>query len=164
MTGVAPTLHHIVYQPLDREYEANRFEDFIRVPVTEALLVEGHGIQGDQKAGHNPKRHLNVLSREWLDSLKPHGYRTEPGQFGEQLIVGGIDVAALEPGDRLTIGDNAMIEITKARTGCSRLQAAQGRSMEVTGGSIGMLARVVAGGVIRVGDRVGVVRRVEVEG
>lgn len=153
MTG--GKLFSITYQPVGVAYEEGRFGDFIREPFPTAVLRAGHGLEGDQKAGHNPKRQVNVLSREWLEARKAEGYRSEPGQFGEQMVVSGIDVMALPPGTRLRIGADAVIEITKARTGCSRLQAAQSRPVEC--GNIGILSRVVAGGAIAVGDPVSVI-------
>jgi MOSC domain-containing protein YiiM len=69
-------------------------------------------------------------------------------------IVQGLEVERLQPGDQLQIGESAMIEITKARTGCVRLEAAQGRSNEAFGGLVGMMAKVVVGGDIQVGDEV----------
>lgn len=149
-----PHIESIVYQPKKSAYRDGDV-DFIRVPLEQATLIANHGIDGDRKAGHNQTRQLNLLSREWLDSVRPLGYRTEPGQFGEQIIVAGLTVEGLEPGARLALGDEAIIEITKGRTGCSRLEAAQGQSIAGIG-HIGVLARVVAGGIIRVGDLVAV--------
>jgi MOSC domain-containing protein YiiM len=147
-------IYSIVYQPLDREYDG-RNDDYIRDPLAEAELVAGHGIRGDRKAGHNLNRQVNLLSRAWLAMAAERGYRTEPGQFGEQIIVEGLDLIALPPGTRLQLGDTALLEIVKGRTGCERLEAAQGKSIAGLG-PIGVLARVVSGGPIRVGDPVAV--------
>jgi MOSC domain-containing protein YiiM len=149
-----PQLVSIVYQPRDRDYAPNQI-DFIRVPVETAELVAGHGIRGDRKAGHNRNRQVNLLSAEWLAMAAARGYRAGPGQFGEQLIVDGIDLVALPPGARLALGDTAVLEIVKGRTGCDRLERAQGKSIEGLG-PIGVLARVANGGRIRVGDAVAV--------
>lgn len=146
-------IYSIVYQPRDREYD-ERMGDFIREPLREATLVSGHGIDGDRKAGLNEKRQLNILSLEWLEGLRPLGYRTEPGSFGEQIIVKGLPLETLQPGDRLRVGGEALLEITKPRTGCIRLEAAQGQSNAAFNGQVGMMARVVDGGVVRVGDKV----------
>jgi len=154
-------IESIVYQPKDQEY-GEQLDDFIRVPVQHVNLIANHGIERDQKAGHHPQRQLNLLSREWLDSIQPKGYKTQPGQFGEQIIVKGLDFEELKVGERLQLGDAACIEITKARTGCERLELAQGQSIKGLGG-IGVLAKVVSGGVIRVGDPIKVLERVAAE-
>jgi MOSC domain-containing protein YiiM len=145
-------LSSIVYQPKDVEYAVGQ-TDFIRVPLERVELVARHGLRGDRKAGHNPDRQVNVLSAEWLAAAAARGYRAAPGQFGEQLIVTGLDVGALPPGARLRLGPAAVLEIVKGRSGCSRLEAAQGKSIAGLG-AIGVLGRVVVGGEIGVGDEV----------
>ena len=143
----------IVYQPQDKVY-GKHVGDFIREPLQEATLIAGHGIEGDRKAGRNRKRQLNILSLEWLQGLRPLGYQTKPGSFGEQIIVKGLPLETLQPGDRLRVGGEALLEITKPRTGCIRLEAAQGLSNAAFDGQVGMMARVIDGGAIRVGDSV----------
>jgi MOSC domain-containing protein YiiM len=142
----------IAYQPRDQRY-TDRLGDYIRMPFDEATLLADHGIDGDQKAGHNKTRQVNLLSVEWLAARAAEGYRAAPGQFGEQLIVAGLAVEALPPGTLLAFGPQAILSITKGRTGCDRLAAAQGQSIAGLG-PIGALARVVMGGPIRVGDEV----------
>lgn len=149
-----PQISSIVYQPRDQQYAEGAVE-FMRLPLESADLVAGHGIRGDRKAGHHPDRQLNLLSTGWLAMAAAKGYRAAPGQFGEQLILDGVDLATLPPGTRLQLGDAAVLEIVKGRTGCTRLEAAQGRAIAGLG-PIGVLARVIAGGSIRVGDPVAV--------
>ena len=147
-----PQISSIAYQPRDRHYD-DPLSDFIRVPVEAATLVANHGLDGDRKAGHNKTRQVNLLSAEWLAARAAEGYRAEPGQFGEQLIIDGLAVETLPPGTMLAVGPQAILSITKGRTGCDRLEAAQGKSIAALG-PIGALVRVVVGGPIRVGDAV----------
>lgn len=154
-------LSSIVYQPLDRQYD-DHYGDYIREPLAEAELVAGQGLRGDRKAQGNPTRQVNLLSAGWLATAAARGYRAAPGQFGEQLIVDGLDLDALPPGTRLRLGEAAVLEIVKGRTGCDRLEAAQGKSIAGLG-YIGVLARVITGGSIRVGDPVAVLENVTAE-
>lgn len=142
----------IVMQPINVDY-GERLDYFIREPVQAATLIAGHGIKGDRKAGHQPNRQLNLLSESWLDHVKSLGYKTAPGAFGEQITISGLAVEKLKPGDRLLFDDSAVIEITKPRTGCSRLEIAQGQSIKGIG-FIGMLAKVITDGPVRVGSMV----------
>lgn len=144
----------IVHRPLDRAYPDGPKGDFIRVPMTEARLVAGHGIDGDAKAGVTDERQLNILSVEWLGTMAARGFRTEPGQFGEQIILSGVDLEALAPGHRLQVGHGVLLEVSKPRNGCERLKAAQNGLDARRHGTIGILARVLTGGTIRVGDAV----------
>ena len=146
------SIYSIVYQPTDREY-GSRSEDFIRVPVQQANLIAGHGIEGDRKAGHQTERQINLLSREWLLRMKDLGYRIEPGQFGEQITLVGIDLEQLKPGERLQLGATACIEIRRVRNPCGRFQVAQQSALERLK-AVGVMGTVVTGGTIRVGDPV----------
>ena len=150
-----PHIQSIVIQPLDKKYGQRR-EAFIRVPVQSATLIPGHGIQGDRKAGHSPSRQLNLIPTDWLAARAAEGYRTGPGEMGEQIIVDGLTFDQMTPGTRYRLGDQAIIEITKPRTGCERLDASQPKPLPqaIKLAGIGHLAKVVRGGSIKVGDRV----------
>lgn len=146
------SIYSIVYQPQDQQY-VERHDAYLRVPTQQARLIAGYGIEGDRKGGHDPLRQLNLISHEWLMALQPKGYKTEPGQFGEQIILADLAVESLEPSTRLQLGNEAQIEIAKLRTGCDRLKTVQGKAIEGIG-HIGVLAKVIIGGEIRVGDQV----------
>jgi MOSC domain-containing protein YiiM len=138
----------IVYKP---KRSRNRTDGYVRVPLEQARLVEGYGIEGDAKGGHT-SRQLNIMAFERLTALAEAGYNTTPGQMGEQIVVKGLDVEALQPGDRIQLGA-AVIEITKPRTGCDRFEAFQGKSRAPVP-EMGMMAKVITGGDIRLGDTV----------
>jgi MOSC domain-containing protein YiiM len=136
----------IVYKP---KRSRNRPDGYVRVPLEEANLVEGYGIEGDSKGGHKT-RQLNIMAYERLAALAEAGYDTAPGRMGEQIIVKGVDVEALQPGDRIQLGDT-VIEVTKPRTGCDKFEAVQGKTRAPVP-QMGMMAKVVTGGTLRVGD------------
>ena len=142
----------IVYQPKELAYEDGRFDYFIRVPIQQANLIANYGIEGDRKARRNSNRQLNLLSEDWLTARQEEGYKTDPGDFGEQITLSGLSVLNLKPGTILQLGDAAQIEITRLRTPCSRLAAAQGLEGKWPGGPIGVLAKVISSGLIQVGD------------
>ena len=140
----------IVYKPEEMEQPAGRY---LRVPLEKARLVAGYGIEGDAKGGH-PRRQLNIMSADTLAALAAEGFTVEPGCMGEQIIVRGLDVDRLAAGDRLRLGRTATIEVIQPRTGCDRFEAYQGKHPKEAAGRLGVIAAVVASGVIRVGDPV----------
>lgn len=97
---------------------------------------------------------MNLTSAENLEALGVVGFRTGPGEMGEQLVVRGIDVPSLKAGDCIHLGATACLEVATQRTGCLRLQEVQGRPLKGTLNRLGVMATVTAGGVIRVGDPV----------
>ena len=141
----------IVYKP---ESAVSDPEDrYIRIPLNSANLVVGYGIEGDRKGG-NPKRNLNIISSETLETLREDGFSTQPGQMGEQIVVQGIDVGKLAEGAQLQIGDQALVEVVSHRTGCQRFEGIQGKSPKLAAGRMGVMAKVVVGGTVNVGDAV----------
>lgn len=145
----------IVYKPADLVSDPEAH--YARVPLTSATLIVGHGIEGDRKGGH-PQRQLNLMSFETLQALRAEGFQTEPGQMGEQIVIRGLDVGWLAEGDGLQIGAHACVEIVSHRTGCERFEHLQGKSPRLAAGRMGVMAKVVADGAIRVGDPVNVLR------
>ncbi len=141
----------IVYKP---ESAVSDPEDrYIRISLNSVNLVAGYGIEGDRKGG-NPKRNLNIISAETLETLRDDGFSTLPGQMGEQIVIQGIDVGELAEGAQLQIGDQACVEVVSHRTGCQRFEKIQGQSPQLAVGRMGVMAKVVTGGKIAVGDAV----------
>ena len=58
------------------------------------------------------KRQLNVMHAEILAQLGTEGFKVGPGEMGEQIVVAGVDPAALVPGARLKLGE-AVIEVVE---------------------------------------------------
>jgi molybdopterin adenylyltransferase len=141
----------IVYKP--ESAVADPEDRYIRIPLNSANLVAGYGIEGDRKGG-NPKRNLNIISSETLETLREDGFSTLPGQMGEQIVIQGIDVGKLAEGAQLQIGDQACLEVISHRTGCQRFETIQGKSPQLAAGRMGVMAKVVTGGRIVVGDTV----------
>jgi MOSC domain-containing protein YiiM len=152
-------VYSLVYQPAPSEHvEPYHYN---RVPVQQVTLIAGHGIEGDQKAGHHPDRQLNIMSYEVQQELSAEGFKAAPGELGEQIALRGLDVRTLSEGDRVQLGDTAVVEIVKPRTGCDWFEQIQGRARTDAANRLGVLARVLEGGVVKVGDPVRVLEGVE---
>jgi MOSC domain-containing protein YiiM len=149
-------VYSLVYSPEHQEPA----DHYYRVAAETVQLVTGHGIKSDVK-GSQPERGLNIMAYETLQTLGAEGFMAQPGQMGEQITLRGLDVNALAAGTRLQLGDTAVVEIIKPRTGCDRFEAIQGRKRQEVDGRMGMMARVLVGGALRVGDSVTVLETVE---
>ena len=152
-------IHSLCYQP-ERPEQKPQPAHYIRVPVESCQLITDHGIEGDQKGGHHPDRQLNLMSLETLEIMRAEGYKTNPGEMGEQIIISGLDVGNLASGTRLQLGSEALIEIKERRKGCEWFIDIQGKSPKDTAGNMGVMAAVIADGVVRVGDAVKVIEQV----
>jgi MOSC domain-containing protein YiiM len=96
------------------------------------------------------------MSLATLQALAQEGWQTGPGKMGEQIVIDGIDVAALEPGARLRLGASAVIEVNFLRTPCEWLAQIQDKNHEDAIGRVGVMASVIASGDVWVGDAVAV--------
>ena len=112
--------------------------------------VAGQGFEGCAHA-NPPKREVLFVSREHLDGLD-----LEPGQIRENITVDGEDVQAWEIGSRVRAGE-ALFEVTMVCDPCHRMDELRDGLREQLEGRRGMLARVVEGGEVTVGDPVEIV-------
>lgn len=144
----------IVYRPIG---QPNPKDDYLRLDLDDANLIAGYGIEGDAKGGHT-YRQLNIMSYETLTILRSQGFYTEPGQMGEQIVIHQLDVDGLPDGTKVQLGNEAIIEIVKPRTGCEKFELVQKRSRDLVQGQMGKIAKVLVGGKIHVGDPVRVLK------
>jgi MOSC domain-containing protein YiiM len=135
------------------EMESKPADRFSRTSVERAVLATRQGIVGDMKGGSG-KRQLNVMFAETVAELEAEGFHTAPGELGEQIVIAGLPVESRTAGTQLQIGESAVISLGIPRTGCARFEHIQQRSKQSAAGRLGMMARVVAGGEIAVGDQV----------
>ena len=142
-------IQSIVFKPVN--HPDNR-DAYLRVNVDEANLIAGKVIEGGSR-----NRHLNVMSAETLSRLSEEGFATNAGQMGEQLVIKDLNVDKLPPKTRVQLGENAVIELFELRTPCSRFEHVQDAAGE-TSVPLGMMARVITGGKIRIGDEVSVLK------
>jgi MOSC domain-containing protein YiiM len=122
-------------------------EPMLLVPT--ATLVAGVGLEGDKHAGGAPDRQVLLADKEALDAVN-----VQPGTIKENLTVEGLNVMELPPGSRLHLGATAVLEITKVCEPCFRMDEIRMGLKEELVGRRGMVARVINGGSISVGDRI----------
>jgi len=138
-------------------------------------LVAGYGVDGDAHGGATVKhrsrvardptapnlRQVHLIHAELHDALRAAGFRVGPGDMGENVTTRGVDLLALPAGTRLGLGDAAVVELTGLRNPCAQLDRIQPGLMAATLGrdaagalvrKAGVMAIVVAGGVVRPGD------------
>lgn len=120
-------------------------------PVPRADLITGVGIEGDKHAVAASHRQVLLADQEALDEVG-----VEPGTIKENLTVQGLHVMGLPAGTRVRLGESAVLEITEVCEPCFRMDEIRiGLKAELVGRR-GMVARVVNGGSIVVGDLISV--------
>jgi MOSC domain-containing protein YiiM len=118
------------------------------VALDEAVVRADWGLEGDRHARPGSGRQIVLTQGEVLRELD-----LVPGQTREQLTVDGL--RRLTPGDRLDFG-GAVFEITKPRVPCSVMDGIRPGLRRQLWQQGGWCARVITGGVLRLGDPVAV--------
>ena len=122
-------------------------------PVETARLLEGYGIEGDAHGGNWHRQGL-----EKIEDFRKRGAKVEFGAFGENIVAEGIDFRRLPVGSWIGMGE-AVLELTQIGKECHTHCAIYHSVGDCIMPREGVFARVLKGGIIRVGDRVEVLER-----
>jgi molybdenum cofactor synthesis domain-containing protein len=128
--------------------------------VENAVLRENHGIEGDAHAG-DWHRQVSLLALEDIDGMRAKGLDLVDGDFGENLIISGMDVVQLGLGSRLKIGEDAEISVTQIGKVCHDHCAIYAKAGDCIMPRRGIFGRVISGGTIVPGDEIKVTEAVE---
>jgi len=127
--------------------------------VSGGVMIDEEGLIGDAICNreHHGGRDQAVyvegsLTLDWW--AKELGRPLEPGTFGENLVIEGLDNCAVAVGDRFIAG-NLVLEATSARIPCATFAAKMGDPKFVRrytrAGRPGIYCRVVQGGTVAAG-------------
>ncbi len=120
-------------------------------PVQQATAISGLGLEGDRSAYEGNLRQVLFVDKEILD-----GAGLAPGQVKENITVTGLNVSEIKPGQIFTIGSDVTLEAVGDCEACSKMDAIRLGLKDELDGKRGMLAKVLNGGSIKVGDSVSV--------
>jgi MOSC domain-containing protein YiiM len=152
---------------------------FSKQPEGEVRLVAGIGVEGDAHAGTTVQhlsrrrsdpaapnlRQVHLMHAELFDELAAQGFVVRPGELGENVTTLGVELLALPRGTRLHLGRHAVVELTGLRNPCVQIDGiADGLMRALVGrgpdGAVvrraGVMSVVLASGIVRVDDRIGV--------
>jgi MOSC domain-containing protein YiiM len=142
-------------------------------------LIAGSGVEGDAHAGVTVKhrsrvaadptqpnlRQVHLVHSELFDELRAQGFLLSPGLIGENVTTRGIDLLGLPRGTLLTMGAEAVVEVTGLRNPCTQLDGIQQGLMRACLGrdadgepirKAGIMGIVRAGGIVTAGDAIAI--------
>ena len=134
------------------------------VPKTavESVRVTALGLEGDAHRNREhhggPERAVCLFAMEAIRALQAEGHPLVPGALGENVTVEGLDWSAVQPGARLRLGAEVVVEITRYTTPCLNIRPAfrDGDHSLVSQkrhtGRSRVYARVLETGTVRRGD------------
>ena len=133
-----------------------------KTPVEGRVPVRGVHVDGDEQADlrvhGGPDKAVYAYASEdydwWADEL---GAPLAPGTFGENITTAGVDLAALERGERIVIG-TAVLEVRDPRQPCYKLGIRMGDDEFVdrfaAAGRLGRYFAIREAGDVGVGDAI----------
>jgi MOSC domain-containing protein YiiM len=131
-----------------------------KTAVAEAAVTEA-GVAGDRQRDlrHHggPDRAVSLFSLEAIHALRGEGHPIGAGTTGENLTVSGLDWSGVVPGAEIRVGP-LRLEVTGYAAPCSNIAGSFAGggvariSQKLHPGWSRVYARVLAGGVVRVGD------------
>jgi MOSC domain-containing protein YiiM len=131
-------------------------------PVAGPVAARGVNLEGDDQADRRvhggPDKAIYAYASEdtawWEAEL---GRTLGPGAFGENLTVAGLDLSAMEVGQRWRVG-SAVLEVSQPRLPCFKLGLRFGdpRMLKrfARAGRTGTYLRIVSEGVLEAGDAI----------
>jgi MOSC domain-containing protein YiiM len=148
---------------------------FSKAPAERIELVAGQGVEGDAHAGATVKhrsrvrrdpsqpnlRQVHLMHAELFDELAEQGYQLAPGDLGENVTTGGIELLNLPAGALLRLGHEAVVQVTGLRNPCVQIDRFRpGLLKRVLGQDeagrlvrkAGIMGVVLHGGQVRAGD------------
>ena len=118
-------------------------------PVQEATAISGLGLEGDRSAYEGNKRQVLFIDKETLDDLG-----LAPGQVKENITVTGLDLSQTKAGQVFRIGDEVTMELVGDCEACGKMEEIRPGLSDRLNGRRGMLAMVINGGTMKVGDTI----------
>ena len=134
-----------------------------KLAIREAEVTE-LGLAGDD---HNfpdihggPERALCLFSLERIMELQSEGHPIFPGAVGENITISGLDWNDIIPGQKLSLGEEVLVEITSYTSPCNSIPDSffdgkyQRISQKLHPGYSRVYARVLRPGRVRIGQPV----------
>ena len=119
---------------------------------TSLNLIKNFGIEGDIFGSNKPSREISqvlLMDIETLDNLN-----LSPGIIKENITTKNIAVNSLKTGQKLSIGQDVILQITKPCAPCSLMDEIRPGLHQLLENQRGMLAKVDQSGIINENDSI----------
>lgn len=127
-----------------------------KAPLDAATFLPNHGIEGDAHAARW-HRQVSLLDAADVEGMRARGLPDlKPGDFAENVLLSGLDLAPLGLGSRIRLGSEAEVSITQLGKVCHARCAIYEQAGDCIMPRRGLFARVVKGGTVRPGDEAAV--------
>jgi MOSC domain-containing protein YiiM len=123
-------------------------------PVDEVVIKENYGIEADAHASEKWHRQVSLLALESIKKMQEMGLKVGPGDFAENITTEGIDLPVLPIGTKMTIGNEAEVEVSQIGKVCHDRCAIYHQAGDCVMPKEGIFVKVLKGGMIKKGDEI----------
>lgn len=135
----------------------SKIKGMAKTPVLSANVIFDFGLEGDVHAGDKIKQ-VSLLALESIKKqkecakIKKASQDLKPGDFAENITTEGIGLCDLKIGQKLKIGHDIILEITKIGKDCHKYCAIYYKLGDCIMPREGVFAKAIKGGVIKKDD------------
>jgi MOSC domain-containing protein YiiM len=122
--------------------------------VVEGILKQDYGLVGDAHADCCTHRQVSLLAMESINKMRELGFELGPGDFAENLTTQGVELPSLPVGTRISVGKDALLEVTQIGKECHRGCAIYQEIGKCIMPKEGIFAKVFRGGFVKAGDQI----------
>ena len=122
--------------------------------VKEGYLHQDYGLTDDAHADCCTHRQVSLMAIESINKMRSLGFDVDPGDFAENLTTEGIDLVPLPVGTELSVGKEAILEVTQIGKECHTRCAIYRQIGKCIMPKEGVFAKVIRGGFVRAGDEI----------
>jgi len=126
--------------------------------VKEGSLHQDYGLADDAHADCSTHRQVSLIAIESINKMRSLGFEVGPGDFAENLTTEGIDLVVLPVGTELSVGKEAVLEVSQIGKECHTKCAIYHQLGQCIMPEEGVFTKVIRGGLVRAGDEIGVVK------
>lgn len=129
-----------------------------KITTNNVVLSENYGILGDAHGDRNTHRQISLLAIESIEKMQNMGLNVNPGDFAENITTKGINLLSLTKGDKISLGDEVLLQITQIGKECHQPCLIGQQAGECVMPTEGIFARVLKGGKVKIGDKIGIIK------
>ena len=122
--------------------------------IAEGILKEDYGLMGDAHADCCTHRQVSLLAMKSINKMRQLGLDVGSGDFAENLTCEGIDLISLPVGTQVSIGKEAILEVTQIGKECHTRCAIYHQIGKCIMPKEGVFARVIKEGLVKAGDTI----------
>jgi MOSC domain-containing protein YiiM len=122
--------------------------------VVEGILKQDYGLVGDAHADCCTHRQVSLLAMESINKMRELGFELGPGDFAENLTTQGVELTSLPVGTKISVGKDALLEVTQIGKECHRGCAIYQEIGKCIMPREGIFAKVFRGGFVKAGDQI----------